>query len=379
MTTAEPSDLFPISRLGDAARAAASAGIDALLLTPGADLRYLTGYPAIALERLTCLVVPADGDPALVVPRLERPAALASPVGASGVAVHAWDETDDPFALVASLVTAALGRPASRVGVADGMWAEHVLALRAALPIAEQVLAGSVLRGLRARKTDAEVSALRRAGAAIDRVHARMGEWLRAGRTERQVGEDIAAAIVAEGHDSVNFVIVAGGANGASPHHHTGDYVLAPGDPVVVDIGGTTAEGYCSDNTRTYVLGEPPADFLAYYGVLAAAQAAAVAAVAPGIPAERVDAAARSIIAEAGYGDYFVHRTGHGIGLQEHEEPWIVAGNGTTLEPGMCFSVEPGIYMPGRHGARIEDIVTVTAHGVERLNVIPTELVVLGA
>jgi Xaa-Pro aminopeptidase len=206
-----------------------------------------------------------------------------------------------------------------------------------------------------------------------------MGEWLRPGRTEREVGRDIARAITEAGHTRVNFVIVASGPNGASPHHDTSERVIEQGDPVVVDIGGTMPDGYCSDCTRTYVAGgAPDEEFARYYAVLLEAQKKSCAAVRPGVTAEAVDAAARDLIAEAGYGEYFVHRTGHGIGLEEHEEPWIVAGNETVLEPGMCFSIEPGIYLPGRHGARIEDIVVVTDDGVERLDTIDRDLVVVG-
>jgi Xaa-Pro aminopeptidase len=359
-------------RLHRARAATAAAGLDALLVTPGPDLRYLTGYAAIALERLTCLVLPAAGDPVLVVPGLERPAALASPVGPLGLEVLDWPETADPYRLVAGRLPGA-----RRVAVDDHMHAAKVLGLRAALPAAEQLLAGSVLGPLRARKTPEEVAALRAAGAAIDTVHARMGEWLRPGRTERAVGRDIADAIAAAGHASVDFVIVGSGPNGASPHHELSDRVIEAGDPVVVDIGGTTPDGYCSDSTRTYALGEPPAGFADYYAVLQAAQEAAVAAVRPGVTAEAVDAAARDVIAAAGWGPEFLHRTGHGIGLETHEDPYIVAGNATPLEPGMAFSVEPGIYLAGRHGARIEDIVVVTADGVERLNRRPRDLVVL--
>ncbi|BCB90346.1 hypothetical protein Psuf_076590 [Phytohabitans suffuscus] len=271
----------------------------------------------------------------------------------------------------------ALGGPARAVGLADRMWAAQVLALRDALPEARQRLAGEVLAPLRARKTPAEVAALREAGAAIDAVHAGMGRWLRAGRTEAEVGADIARAIRDAGHETVGFVIVASGPNGASPHHATSDRVIAAGDPVVVDIGGTMPSGYCSDSTRTYVVGTPPPDFAAYYEVLRAAQRAAVAAVRPGVTASSVDAAARSPIAGAGYGEAFLHRTGHGIGLDGHEEPYIVAGNALPLEPGMAFSVEPGIYLAGRHGARIEDIVVCVDGGVERLNTLSTELVEL--
>jgi Xaa-Pro aminopeptidase len=364
-------DLYPASRLEHVRDAVRAAGLDAVLLTPGPDLRYVTGYDAKQLERLTCLAVPAHGDPALFVPRLELPAALASPAGSLGLETVAWEETGDPFGLVAAM----LGR-VDVVGVSDRMWALFVLRLRDALPAARLVLAGSALRPLRIRKTAAEVAALREAGAAIDRVHARVPGWLRPGLTEREVASVITEAILAEGHATVDFVIVASGSNAASPHHEVSDRVLAAGDVVVVDIGGAMPSGYCSDSTRTYAIGEPPAEVAAYYKVLYDAQEAACAAVRPGITAESVDAAAREPITAAGYGEAFFHRTGHGIGLETHEDPYIVAGNGEVLEPGMAFSVEPGIY-PGPHGARIEDIVVCTAGGYERLNNTPRELVVV--
>src|SRR5580700_7679876 len=359
--------LYPSGRLQQAAAAAAEAGLAALLLTPGPDLRYLTGYDAHQLERLTCLAVPAAGparhEPFLVVPRLEFPAAQASPAGSMGFEIIPWDETDDPYAIV----TKRLGALSGPVGLSDRMWALMVLRFRDALPGAGQELASLALGALRVRKTPAEVSALRAAGEAIDRVHARVPGWLRAGRTERQVAADIADAIIQEGHARVDFTIVGSGPNAASPHHEVSDRVLQRGDAVVVDIGGTMPSGYCSDCTRTYVIGEPPADFTAYYEVLRAAQEAACAAVRPGVAAEAVDAAARGPIAAAGYSEYFVHRTGHGIGLETHEDPYIVSGNAEPLQPGMAFSIEPGIY-PGPHGARIEDIVICTEQGYERLN-----------
>ena len=368
-------DLHPADRLEHAAAAARAAGLSALLLTPGADLRYVTGYDAQQLERLTCLAVPAEGSahpPFLLVPRLEFPAAQASPAGRLGLEIVPWDETADPYALLAR----RLGH-VEQVGLSDQMWAMMVLRLRDALPGARQALASRALRGLRARKTPAEVAALREAGAAIDRVHDQVPGWLRAGRTEHEVAADIAAAIIAEGHVRVDFTIVGSGPNGASPHHEASDRVLAEGDAVVVDIGGTMASGYCSDCTRTYAIGTPPPDFARYYQVLKDAQEAACAAVRPGVAAEAVDAAAREPIAAAGYGEYFVHRTGHGIGLEVHEHPYIVAGNAEPLEPGNAFSIEPGIY-PGPHGARIEDIVVCTEQGCERLNNATRELVVVG-
>src|SRR6516165_8416564 len=343
---AELADLYPADRVVLAAAAAARAGFGALLLTPGPDLRYLTGYDALVSERLTCLAVPADGPAFLVAPRFELRSVQASPAGGLGVDIVGWDETDDPYRVVAD----RLGRPES-VG-----------------------LASAALRGLRIRKTPAEVAALREAGAAIDRVHRRVPQWLAPGRSEREIAADIAAAITAEGHARADFVIVGSGPNAARPHHEPLDRVLAAGDAVVVDIGGTMPSGYCSDCTRTYAIGPPPPDLAAYYQVLKDAQEAACAAVRPGVAAEAVDAAAREPITAAGYGEYFIHRTGHGIGLEVHEDPYIVSGNTEALLPGMAFSVEPGIY-PGPHGARIEDIVVCTPDGSERLNNASRQLV----
>jgi Xaa-Pro dipeptidase len=374
-TTLGPIDVDALrARLDRAATAAAAAGVDALLISPGSDLAYLLGAGGSSFERLTCLVLPVGGTPVLVVPKLEAPGYAGLPTDELGVEVATWVDGEDPYRLVTKSLKAT-----KRVAVADMMPALHTLALRDAIG-GEQVLAGPVLRELRMRKDAVEIAALRKAGAAIDRVHARVGEWLRAGRTEAEVGADIAAAIVEEGHTVAEFVIVGSGPNGASPHHGLSDRVIEAGDVVVVDIGGPVAEGYNSDSTRTYSVGEPRFDDVrATYAVLQAAQQAAVDAVKPGVTAEAVDAAARDVIADAGFGEYFVHRTGHGIGLDVHEEPYIVSGNSLVLEPGMAFSVEPGIYLPGRWGARIEDIVVATETGVESVNTRPHDLVVLPA
>jgi Xaa-Pro aminopeptidase len=366
-------DLYPASRLEQAAAAAARAGLDALLLTPGPDLRYLTGYDTHQSERLTCLAVPAAGPAFLVVPRLELASAQASPAGGMDLELVVWDETDDPYQAVAQRLGAA-----AAVGLAGQMWAMMVLRFRDAMPGARQALAGTALRALRIRKTPDEIAALAEAGAAIDRVHAGVPQWLRPGRTEREAAADIASAIAAAGHARIDFVIVGSGPNAAKPHHEPSDRVLREGDAVVVDIGGTMPSGYCSDCTRTYAIGTVPPDMARYYEVLKQAQDAACAAVRPGIPAEAVDAVARDAIAAAGYGEYFTHRTGHGIGLETHEDPYIVAGNAEELEPGMAFSVEPGIY-PGPHGARIEDIVVCTDDGCRRLNNAGRDLIVVSA
>ncbi|MBW3619780.1 MAG: Xaa-Pro peptidase family protein [Actinobacteria bacterium] len=346
-------------------------GVDALFVGPSADLRYLLGYHALPLERLTLLVVPAEGDPALVVPELEAPRAVAS--GAADlIDVRTWTETEDPFRHVADVVRAAGVSNGAILAVQDRLWSAFTLQLQESIPAEGWVAGTTVMRELRIVKTADEIAALRRVGAAIDEVHRQVPGLLRPGRPESEVGRDIAELILRE-HDEVNFVIVASGPNGASPHHETGDRRLEEGDAVVVDIGGT-GDGYCSDNTRNYVIGRAPEGYAELHEVLLTAQRAAVAAVRPGVAAEDVDRAARGIIEDAGYGAAFVHRTGHGIGVEEHEDPYIVAGNDEPLVEGMTFSVEPGIYLDGRYGARIEDIVAVTASGAERLNTVDREL-----
>ena len=366
--------LFPPDRLSRAAAAAEAAGLDALLVTAGADLRYLTGYDALPLPRLTCLVVPRDGAATLVVPTLERPRAESSPAGALGIDIVGWDETEDPYALTAGLI-----KGAESVGISDRTWLMHTIRWRDALPGARQELAGDALRELRMRKTAEEVEALREAARIIDGVQERIQGMPLVGRTEQEVGRDIADAILAGGNVHVNFVIVGSGPNGASPHHDLSERVIERGDAVVFDIGGTTPDGYCSDITRTYVAGEVRDGFGELYAVLQQAQAAACDAVRPGITCEALDAVARDVIDDAGFGEFFIHRTGHGIGLEEHEDPYIVSGNDRPLEPGMAFSIEPGIYLPGRHGARIEDIVVCTEDGGERLNLVTRDLLVLDA
>jgi len=353
-------------------------GVDALVIGPGTALRYLTGYDAMVSERLTALVLPASGTPFLLVPELERTGAARSPAVLAGLELLTWAESQDPTAVVARRLATTPAGAQRTVAVDDAMQARQVLRLAAAMPGTRQVLAGTVLDPIRVVKAPGELAELRAAGAAIDRVHARVGEWLRAGRTERAVGTDLVAAI-AEEHAEVDFVIVGSGPNGASPHHSLSDRVIRSGDPVVVDIGGVLASGYRSDCTRTYVVGEPDPEFVALYDVLQAAQRTGVAAVRPGVSAGSVDVATRTPIEAAGYGDSFTHRTGHGIGLDGHEPPWVLAGDPTALEPGMAFSVEPGIYLAGRFGARIEDIVLVTDEGVEPVNTGTHDLVRLPA
>lgn len=375
MTVAIPTKLLA-ERLRCVRETLAAHRVDLLFVTPGADLRYLLGITGESHERFTCLMLPAEGHratPALVVPTVEAPRLVGQSLEELGVELVTWLDGEDPYLLLSGFA----GAPTT-IGIVDTMPAVHLFGISDVLPSSIPSLAGPVLRELRMRKDAAEVDQLRTAAVAIDRVHARMGEFMKVGRTEAQIGVDIATAIVEEGHTSVAFVIVGSGPNAASPHHEVSDRVIEDGDIVVVDIGGSMPSGYFSDCTRTYVVGaRPSAAARKAYAVLQDAQERAIAAVRPGVTAGSVDAAARKPIVAAGLGDRFVHRTGHGIGLDVHEEPYIVSGNTLELEPGMAFSVEPGIYFNGEWGARIEDIVVVTADGCERLNTRPRDLVVL--
>jgi Xaa-Pro aminopeptidase len=345
-------------------------GVDVLLLSVGPDLPYLTGYRAMPLERLTMLVVPRAGHATLVVPRLEAPRVVARP---DVFEIQPWTEAQDPVALVAKLASAA-----SRAAIGDHTWARFLVELIDSMPSTRFERASRVVAPIRMRKDDAEIAALRDAGAAADRVATQLqgGEIPMAGRTEATVSADLSARLIAEGHDKVNFAIVGSGPNGASPHHDASERVIRAGDVVVCDFGGTM-RGYCSDITRTVAVGEPSAEIRDAYAVLLAAQQAAVAAAVVGTSCEDVDAVARRIITDAGFGERFIHRTGHGIGMEEHEDPYIVAGNTLALEPGHAFSVEPGIYTAGRWGMRLEDIVVATANGPDPLNRVNHDLVVV--
>jgi len=359
-------------RIGRARQRMEELSVDVLLLSVGADLPYFTGYTAMPLERLTMLVLPRDGDSTLVVPALEAPRIKERP---EAFTLRPWGETEDPVAIVADL--AGLAGPPARAAIGDRTWATFLLGLQEALPQTSFVAASRVTGPLRARKDAAEVDALRAAARVVDRVALAMRDRPFAGRTEADISRELVERMLEGGHERANFAIVASGPNAASPHHEPGERIVEVGDSVVCDFGGTMA-GYCSDITRTFVVGEPPAELADLYEVLFEAQEQAVRAARVGVSCETVDAAARSIIAAAGYGDYFIHRTGHGIGLEEHEDPYLVSGNATPLAPGHAFSVEPGIYLPGRCGARIEDIVVATESGPERLNLAPRELAIVG-
>jgi Xaa-Pro aminopeptidase len=376
---------FGAADLGDRlARAQAglrSNGAAALVLGLGADLRYLTGYSAHALERPTILVLPASGTATLIAPRLEAMAAAASPAAASDlIDVAGWDETDDPYRLVESHLAGA--DLAARLLVDPELPARHLLALQRILPDRSFGLATEVTRPLRAIKDTGEIARLRAAAQAADRVVAQIASGTLVGRTEVDISREVRERLVAAGHDAAAFAIVASGPNGASPHHEAANRVIRPGDPIVLDIGGTL-DGYGSDITRMlWVTGGdasngPTQEFLAAFDLVRRANADATAAVRPGAGCGALDEVARRVIRDGGFGDAFIHRLGHGIGLDGHEDPYLVAGNDERLEPGNAFSIEPGIYVPGQFGIRIEDIVVCTPDGPDVLNEAPRDLLVV--
>ena len=372
-------------RLARLADVSASRGIAAVLVGVGPDLEYLTGYRALPLERLTMLVVIPGREPLLVVPRLERPAAQAGT--RTPLALRTWDETDDPYEVVLADV-AGPGAGTCVVAVSDRLWASHLLRIQARLGSDprfdrfEVRAASTVLRELRMVKDEDEIDLLRRAARAADRVVAAIAAGALVGRTEADVAREVRERLVAEGHETASFAIVGSGPNSASPHHDASDRVIRAGEAIVLDIGGALG-GYGSDITRTlWVTGGDPAKrpderFLHLFGVLRAAQEEATRAVRPGVSCEAIDGVARERITSAGFGERFIHRTGHGIGLEEHEDPYLVAGNPEPLREGMAFSIEPGIYVEGDYGARIEDIVVCGADGPIVLNEAPRDLFVV--
>ncbi len=364
------------ARLTAATAAVSAAGIDAAFVGVGSDLRYLTGYAAMPLERLTMLVLVPGRAPVCIVPRLELGAAEAGI--RTGLEIVTWDETDDPYARAVHGL-----RPEARIAASDTMLAMHLLRLQAAVgPRAEWSLASAILRDLRMVKDPDEIALLHLAARAADRVVAQIAAGRLIGRTEADVAGEVRERLVAEGHEAAHFAIVGSGPNAASPHHEASERVIAAGEPIVLDIGGSLG-GYGSDITRVlWVTGGdarrgPDERFKGWYDVLAKAQAAATSAVRPGATCEDIDRAARDPISAAGFGAAFFHRTGHGIGLEGHEDPYLVAGNDLQLRAGMAFSVEPGIYLQGVYGARIEDIVVCGEDGPIVLNEAPRSIFIV--
>ncbi|BBH67320.1 dipeptidase [Actinoplanes sp. OR16] len=349
-------------RMERALNQAAEAGLTGVLVTPGPDLVYFLGYqPTAITERITMLVLDADHDPHLIVPVLERPDAEAAP-GASAVTITDWADGTDPYAATARLLD-----PQGRYALSDSAWAMHLLGLQDALRETRYTSITGSLPMLRAVKDTDEIERLAAAGAAADAAYEQIVGVRFAGRTETDIGNELARLLREHGHSQVDFTVVGSGPNGANPHHEMGDRVIQEGDMVVLDFGGLK-DGYGSDTTRTVHVGEPTAEEREVFEVVKRAQQAGFEAVQPGVACQDIDRAARRVIDEAGYGERFIHRTGHGIGLTTHEPPYMVEGEKRPLVPGMAFSIEPGIYLPGRFGVRIEDIVTVTENAGRRLN-----------
>lgn len=343
----------------------AERGIDVVLLSVGPDLPYFTGYEAMPSERLTMLVVTPVGEPTLVIPELEAPRAERL-----DVALSVWTELDDPLKRVVELVGS--GRS---IAVGDHTWATFVVRLQDLLHRGAWSPASYLTSVLRVRKDSSEVALLREAARQADAVAARIpSEVSFAGSTEMEVARQVQGMLVEEGHNRAEFAIVGSGPNGASPHHEPEERVIEDGDVVVIDFGGSLG-GYKSDTTRTFVVGAPSSIQSEVHEVVLRANEAGRDAVEPGVPCEAVDRAAREVIEDAGYGGFFIHRTGHGIGLEVHEDPYMVEGNTHVLEEGMAFSVEPGIYMPMQFGVRIEDIVVCVRDGADVLNNSPRGLI----
>ncbi|AAT89527.1 peptidase M24 [Leifsonia xyli subsp. xyli] len=358
------------ARLRRGAAQAREAGFDGLLVSPGPDLAYFAGYlPVATTERITLLVIPAadEIEPTMLVPILERTSA-ADTIAAGSFRLLDWRDGDDEYAPAAELL-----RPGGRYAVSDATWAMHLLALQAKLPAVRFEAFSTALPMLRAVKGMDEIDRLAAAGAAADATFEDILGVRFAGRTENEVAADLARLLRAHGHSQVDFTIVGSGPNGANPHHETGERTILEGDMVVLDFGGIM-DGYGSDTTRTVHVGEPTDEEHEVFEVVKRAQQTAFDTVTAGVPCQKIDRAARAVIREAGYGDHFIHRVGHGIGTTTHEPPYLVEGEERPIEAGMCFSIEPGVYLPGRFGIRIEDIVVADVDGAHRLNNTSREL-----
>jgi Xaa-Pro aminopeptidase len=368
VTTINPPAPPPFTNEDFAARmrrvvsSAGQRGLAGVVVTPGPDLVWLTGYqPTAITERLTMLVLSTDNEPTLLVPILERPD-VEGAEGAGSVSLVDWPDGTDPYEIASPLL-----RPDGEFGISDSAWAMHLLGLQRALPQSRYRSLTESLPMMRAVKDDNELMRLAAAGEAADSAYGEIVQKRFAGRRETEVAADLADLLRQFGHEQVDFTVVGSGPNGANPHHEAGDRVIEPGDAVVLDFGGLRY-GYGSDTTRTVCVGEPTSEIREVHEVVRQAQQAGVDAVRPGASCQEIDRAARKVITEAGFGGQFIHRTGHGIGVTTHEPPYMVEGEEQSLVPGMCFSVEPGIYLAGRFGVRIEDIVTVTEGGGRRLN-----------
>jgi Xaa-Pro aminopeptidase len=340
-------------------------GIDALLIGPGSNMFYLTGIHAMANERLYMMILPQSGTPCIVLPELEK-------LGASEHATYfdlvSWTDSEG----YDDALRNALDTASKKIAVDNYLFSQYLIDVQQVLSGASFVKGSNVMRSLRLHKSPEEISIMKQAAANADKTLAELKQLQWSGRRERDIMVDAQRLLTENGQERLEFCIVGAGENGAKPHHHTGDRVIKPGDVIVFDFGGPY-QGYHSDMTRTLLVdgGSVDPEYHRVHDVVNQARQAAHNAVKIGATCESVDAAARKVIADAGYGEYFVHRTGHGIGVDLHEDPYIREGNSETLEAGMAFSIEPGVYIPGRFGVRIEDIAIVTEQGSMNINMSP--------
>lgn len=354
------------SRIARLQRVLRSERLAGAVFAPTDQMRYLIGWAEPGHERLIALLVPAQGQPALVVPAMNAAQARDNP--ASLRDIRYWEDAEGWHDTVRRLLQSwqIEGRG---LAIDDELHSVHLLGLQALLPGVSCIPAGDLMARLREVKTAEELALMERSAAVTDAVYEECLPALREGITEREMQDAIAQAYQRRGTRPA-FALVCFGPNSARPHHSPGETRLKRGDVVIIDIG-CLLDGYASDITRTVAFGVPDPEAKRVYEIVHAAHCAAREAGRPGVTCQAVDRAARRVIVRAGYGDYFIHRTGHGIGLSTHEPPYLVEGNRQRLRKGMCFSDEPGIYLPARFGVRIENIVTVTADGLRSLNAAP--------
>jgi Xaa-Pro dipeptidase len=352
-------------------------GLDAVVLNPGPTLKYLTGLNFHLMERPVVLIVAAGRDPVIVLPELESPKVKLFPYKVQAFAYgENPSEWDDVFRSAAQ----SLGLDGKRIGVEPRQMRllefRHV---KAGASEADYPDASDVLAALRVKKDKEEVDAMRRAvGIAQDALEAAI-PLIKIGMTERELASELVVQLLKHGSESeMPFTpIVSGGPNSANPHASPTERKLQAGDLLVVDWGAGH-NGYISDLTRTFAVGEVDAEYLKIHRIVQEANAAGRAAAKPGVPCANVDKAARDVIEKAGYGKYFTHRTGHGIGMEGHEDPYMRGDNMQLLEPGMAFTVEPGIYLTDKNGVRIEDNMVITESAAESLSDMPREIRVVG-
>jgi Xaa-Pro aminopeptidase len=342
--------------------------VDAILLPPSSDFYYVTGLPTKPSERFTAFILLSEGAPTLILPQFEL--AGLGPDIRQTVSCRGWEETDDPFLLAARI----LGKANARVAVGSQMWTTFLLSLQERLVEAHWVSAADVMSTMRMTKDDREIHLLMEAQSLAGDALSALLERGFEGKTERQVAAHLTAIRLEVGLDPVGSAgIIGSGPNGASPHHMNSDRPIKKGDAVLVDFGGGH-QGYRADITRTFHVGPATGEFTDVYRCVQAANEAAFSGIRPGVTCESVDRAGREVITAAGYGKYFTHRLGHGIGIDGHEEPYLVQGNKLMLQTNMTVTDEPGIYLPARFGVRIEDVIHVTSKGAERMTHFSREL-----